>query len=163
MIESAANRYCKPPVKFDTYEWQIENKTVMEIIIPKSLFKPHKAPSRNGTYKVYVRVGDQNLLANRILLKVWIRQKKEKGTFFQLKKPEQTLLTWLNREEPSITLSKFARIAHISRKKAENILVNLIVLEIIDIEITEHEYFYKLSNNSNTINTPQLKTRNTEL
>ncbi len=96
MIDAAANRYCRPPVTFESREHEFEDKKVVEIIVPKSENKPHKAPSRDGKYKVYVRVNDQNLLANRILLKVWLRQRKNKGTFFQLKEPEQTLLTWLN-------------------------------------------------------------------
>jgi predicted HTH transcriptional regulator len=91
-----------------------------------------------------VRVEDQNLLANRILLKVWLRQKQEQGTFFQLTEPEQTLLNWLNHENPYITHTKFSRIAQISRKKAEKILVNLIVTGIIDIELTHNGAFYKL-------------------
>lgn len=144
MVESAATRYCKPPVAFESQEWQVEGKTVVEIMVPKSENRPHKAPTREGKYKVYVRVNDQNLLANGILLKVWMRKKRNKGTFFQLKESEQTLLSWLNNEEPYITHSKFARIAKISRKKAENILINLIVLGVIEIHLTENGAFYKL-------------------
>ena len=144
MVESAAQRYCKPPVPFETHEWKAEGKTVLEIVVPKSEKRPHKAPARQGQYKVYVRVEDQNLLANRILLKVWLRQKQEQGTFFQLTEPEQTLLNWLNHENPYITHTKFSRIAQISRKKAEKILVNLIVTGIIDIELTHNGAFYKL-------------------
>ncbi|MDI3520389.1 MAG: hypothetical protein PWQ06_21 [Anaerophaga sp.] len=144
MIEAAAKRYCRPAVDFELHEWHIEGKTVVEIVIPKSDKKPHKAPTKEGKYKVYVRVNDKNLLANRILLKVWMRQKRNRGTFFQLQEPEQILLTWLNNEDKYITLSKFTRIAKISRKKAEKILVNLIVLGIIDIKLTENGAFYAL-------------------
>jgi len=144
MIEAAAKRYCRPAVDFKLHEWHIEGKTVVEIIIPKSNKKPHKAPTKEGKYKVYVRVNDKNLLANRILLKVWMRQKRNRGTFFQLQEPEQILLTWLNNEDKYITHSKFTRIAKISRKKAEKILVNLIVMGIIDIKLTENGAFYAL-------------------
>jgi predicted HTH transcriptional regulator len=144
MVDAAATRYCRPPVQFESHEHILDGKTVVEIIVPKSERKPHKAPTKDGKYKVYVRVEDQNLLANQILLKVWLRQKKNKGTFFQLKEPEQLLLTRLNNEEPYITHSKFARIAGISRRKAEKILVNLIVMGIIDIKLTENGAFYFL-------------------
>lgn len=144
MVQAAAYRYCRPPIAFEHREWQEEGKTVVEIIVPKSEKRPHKALSRDGRYKFYVRIKDKNLLANSILIKVWNRQKKTHGTFFQLKEPEQILLSWLSKEEPYITHSKFSRIAKISRKKAEKILVNLIVLKIIDIELTENGAFYKL-------------------
>lgn len=144
MVDAAATRFCRPPVHFESLEHVIDGKTVVEIIVPKSERKPHKAPTKDGKYKVYVRVEDQNLLANQILLKVWLRQRKNKGTFFQLKEPEQLLLTRLSNEEPYISHSKFARIAGISRKKAEKILVNLIVMGIIDIKLTENGAFYFL-------------------
>ncbi len=144
MVDAAAKRYCRPPVNFETREHTLDGKTVVEIIVPKSEHKPHKAPTKDGRFKAYVRVKDQNLLANNILIKVWLRQQKNKGTFFQLKEPEQILLTWLNNKESLITHSKFSRIAGISRKKAEKILVNLIVLGIIDINITENGAFYFL-------------------
>ncbi|WP_462318291.1 AlbA family DNA-binding domain-containing protein [Marinilabilia sp.] len=148
MIEAAATRYCRPPVPFEPHEHQIEGKTVVEIIVPKSEQKPHKAPSRDGKYKAYVRVEDQNLLANRIMLKVWLREKKSTGTFFQLKEPEQILLTFLNHKDQHITHSKFTKIAGISRKKAEKILVNLIVIGILGIKLTENGAFYFLREES---------------
>lgn len=144
MIEAAAEMYCKPPVLFEAREWDYEGKKVVEITVPKSKTRPHKAPSNNGRYKVYVRVNDQNLLANGVLLKVWARQKRTRGTFFELKEPEQKLLTFLNTQEPSVTLSKFSRMAGISRQKAEQILVNLIAMEIIEIQLTEKGAFYRL-------------------
>ena len=144
MVEAAAKRYCRPPVDFEVKEWHTEGKTVVEIIIPKSEKKPHKAPTKEGKYRVYVRVNDQNLLANGILLKVWRRQKRNHGTLFQLQQPEQTLLKWFNDENRYITHSKFSKIAHISRHKAEKILVNLIVMGIIDMKITENGFFYML-------------------
>lgn len=144
MVDAAAKRFCRPPVVFESREHELDGKTVVEIIVPKSGRKPHKAPTKDGKYKVYVRVKDQNLLANQILLKVWMRQRRNKGTFFQLQEPEQVLLTWLNSEEQYITHSKFTRIAEISRKKAEKILVNLIVLGIIDIKLTENGAYYFL-------------------
>jgi predicted HTH transcriptional regulator len=151
MIDAAANRYCSPPVTFEPHEHQYEGKTVLEIIVPKSRNRPHKAPTRDGQYKVYVRVNDQNLLANRILLKVWMREKRNSGTFFQLKEPEQILLTWLSEKEQYITQSKFARIADISRKKAEKILVNLIVLGIVGQKLTENGAFYFLKEDSGNV------------
>lgn len=156
MVDAAAKRFCRPTVTFESREHKLDGKTVVEIIVPKSDQKPHKAPTKDGKFKAYVRVKDQNLLANSILLKVWFRQQKNRGIFFQLQEPEQALLTWLN-EEQYITHSKFTRLAGISRKKAENILVNLIVLGVIDIKLTEQGAFYFLK--ENTENEPSINSR----
>ncbi len=71
MLEAAAEMYCKPKVYFETIEWNVENKRVLEVIIPKSEKAPHYAAQDKEHFKVYVRVKDQNLLANSVLLRVW--------------------------------------------------------------------------------------------
>jgi len=143
MLEAAAKMYCRPPVEFQPREWSINNKTVLEIIIPKSPTKPHAAAHKDGKWMVYIRVGDQNLLANRVLLKVWERKDKPKGVFVQFTSPETVLLHYLEKN-PSITLAKFSRLAKISRPRAENILVKFILLKTIDIIFTDKQTFYSL-------------------
>ncbi len=144
MIEAAANMYCKPPVKFDVLEWKNEGKTVLEIVIPPSENKPHKAPTKDGIYKVYIRVKDQNLLANKILLQYWKAIKRNKNQLLQLNKPEKFILDYLSVNE-SISFSQFYKRANISRFKAEKILVSLLCLKIIKIHFTEKNVYYTLS------------------
>ncbi len=143
MIEAAATMYCKPPVKFDTYIWEEDGKTVLEVSVLKSKEKPHKAPTKEGDYKVYVRVNDQNLLANGVLLKVWAQQKRKKGTLLKLTQAEDTLLKYLSENE-SITISKFQKLAGINRWLAEKIIVNLMVINVIEMNLSEKECLYHL-------------------
>jgi len=145
MVEGAASLFCKPEVKIRTKEWDINGKKVLEVIIPKSDERPHQAPSKDGEYKVFIRVADQNLLANKILLKVWKRQDKGQGVTIRYREIEKLLLDYLQ-EEGEITFSKFCRIAGISKYKAETILVNFILLDIIEMEVTEKVVYYKLVN-----------------
>ena len=143
MLEGAATMYCKPPVEFRSKEWTINNKTVLEVIIPKSKNRPHFAEHKDGKWFVYIRVADQNLLANRVLLKVWKLEGKPKGVFLRFTEKEKILLEFLEKN-PTITLSRFCRIAKISRQKAENILVKFVLLKTIDIIFTEKQTFYSL-------------------
>lgn len=143
MIEAAASMYCQPPVKFDTALWEEDGKTVLEVIVPKSGQKPHKAPTKEGNYKVYVRVNDQNILANSVLLKVWSRQKKKQGTFLKLTQAENILLTYLN-GHPDISMSAFQRLAGINRWTAEKIIVNLLVIKVLEMELSENQCLYRL-------------------
>jgi len=149
MLDAAANMYCEPPVYFESVEWNIEGKRILEIIIPKSEKSPHYAPQRKDKSLIYVRVNDQNLLANSVIIKVWQRLKKAKGTRLQYTDNEKTLLNYLQHEK-SITLPEFRKLAKISKRKAETILVNLIVLNIINIHITEQEAYYTLNQTSGT-------------
>lgn len=143
MIQSAAQLYCNPEIRFSTDTWHIDGKTVLEITIPKSLDKIFYAKDTNGKWKVYVRVEDKNFLANRILLKVWKQRRRKKGTYVRYTDTEQLLLEYLA-ENDAITFSAFRKMARISPYKAERILVNLIVLDLVDIVFTETGTLYTL-------------------
>ena len=144
MLEAAAQMYCKPPIPFDAKEWNIEGKSVLEITIPKRSGEAHKAPNHYGKYMVFIRVDDQNLLANSVLLKVWRKKEEKTEIKIEYKEAEKTLLNYLKDHE-KITLSKFSRLAIIPKFKAEKILVDFIVLDIIEIIFTEKQTYYKLS------------------
>ena len=146
MVEAAATMYCKPEIDFRTSEWNIDGKIVLEVKVPKSTKRPHYASAKDDQWKVFIRVNDQNLLANKILLSVWKRQQKKSGVLIRYRDKEKLLLDYL-KPNPFITFSRFCRIAEISKYKAETILVNFILLGIIEIIFTEKQTYYKLSKN----------------
>jgi hypothetical protein len=121
---------------------------VLEIDIPKRKDGPYRAPDKDGKWMVFVRVNDQNLLANTVLLKVWELKHREKGVLIRYTDKEKVLLDYLTENE-SITLSRFREIAGISRQVAEKVLVDLITLKIIKMDFTEKEVFYHLAPESN--------------
>lgn len=142
MIDSAC-LYCKPEIKYKAKKWCIEGRWILEVTIPKSNKRPHYARNDYGKWLAYVRVVDKNLLANRILLKVWKNKDRKKGVFFSYGKTEKELLEYLNNNE-RITLPEFRKLAKINRFKAENILIKLISMGIMKIEYTDKEVFYRL-------------------
>jgi len=147
MVQAAADLYCKPEVTFETKVWEIEGKTLLEITIPKiSLDELITAPNKDGNYRVYIRVNDQNFIVNHIYLKAWNKKKFGKGVLVRYAEPEKILFDYLEMN-PRITFSKFRRVAKLSKYKAEKILVNLIVLEIIEIVFTENQVFYQMAKN----------------
>jgi predicted HTH transcriptional regulator len=143
MIEAAAQLYCKPEVHFTFRRWDIEGKTILEVDIPKAKTKPYLSKTSEGKWLAFIRVKDQNLLANRVLLKIWEREKSSKGTWIRYGEAEKKLLEYLQ-NNPNISLSKFSRIAKIPVKKAEEILVNLILPGILEMEFTEKAVYYSL-------------------
>ena len=149
MIQAAAQLFCKPEVNFETKVWQIEGKTVLEITISKmERDKLITAPDKDGIFLVYIRVNDQNFIVNNIYLKAWNRKKYGKGVLIRYDKPEKLLFEYLQ-EHNEITFSKFVRIADLSKYKAEKVLINLIVLNLIEIVFTENQVLYKLLLNKN--------------
>ena len=143
MAEAAAKLYSKPQIPFKTKQWVVEGKTILEIIIPKSAERPHYAKDEQGKWLAYVRKDDENILANRIMLEVWKREKSLKGVFIKFTEEEKELLHLLEHDE-SISLSKYARKVGISRRKAEKILINLVAVHVVIMEIDEKGIKYRL-------------------
>ncbi|MDP2238208.1 MAG: ATP-binding protein [Bacteroidales bacterium] len=143
MVEAAAQLYCKPEVSFQTKEWEVEGKLILEVIVPKSKKGKHKAPLKGDDYKIFIRVKDKNLLANSILLQVWKRQESKVPVKVSFTNTEMLLLEYLSEYE-SISEAKFMELASIKKKKADQLLVDFILLGIIDIRMSEKETIFKM-------------------
>lgn len=132
MVEAAAKIYSKPAITFLTKQWPVNGKTVLEIQIAPSNEKPHFAKDENGKWLAYIRSADENLLAHKIQIEVWKKQKSSKGIYFSYSDDEKFLIEYLQKNS-SISFSKFIRTAHISRKKAEDILSNFVIMDVISM------------------------------
>jgi predicted HTH transcriptional regulator len=130
MVESAAKMYSNPPIAFTTKQYLVEGKTVLEVIIEPSSEKPHFARDDEGKWWAYFRKDDENRLANKVMLEVWKKQKSTDGILINYSDGEKILLDYLENNE-KISVSKFARIAHITYKQAEQIIINFRALDIL--------------------------------
>jgi predicted HTH transcriptional regulator len=130
MVESAAKIFSNPPISFSTKQWHNDGKTVLEIAVNPSEKKPHFARDENGKWLAYIRIRDENVLAHKIQLVVWEKQSSPHGIWFSYSDAEKFLIDYLQTNK-NITFSKFIRLAHISRKKAEEILSNFIIMDVV--------------------------------
>jgi predicted HTH transcriptional regulator len=144
MVEAAAKIYSNPPINFSTQQWQVEGKTVLEIQIEPSKTKPHYAKDDNGKWLAYLRVDDENYLAHKIQINVWKNSSNQEGVHFTYSEHEKFLIDYLQ-NNPSITISKFIRLAHVSRNKAEEVLTNFIVMDVIKMITEKDGTFFKLN------------------
>lgn len=133
MIETAAKMYCKPEVQYTAKAWDIDGKTVLEIIIPKSHDVKHKAPDPHNIYKVYMRCKDENILASSIQIKAWKRQRDKNEIKITFTEEEKMLLKYLD-EHRSISFDEFLEISNLKKRDAENILADFIAIGMIQIE-----------------------------
>lgn len=150
MIQAAAEMYCQPPVHYSTEEWEINGKTVLEVIIPKDKTDKHKAPDNQGDYKIFVRVRDENLVADSVLIKVWKSDKFARPAKIKFTAPETELLHYLS-ENKEITLQDFQQLAHISKRKAEAILADFVLVGTIQLIQTNQGSFFRLTEDSGEI------------
>ncbi len=144
MAEAAAKLYSKPPVPFRFHVWKAEGKSVLEINIQKSEDRPHMAQENNGKWLAYIRVGDQNILAPKILLDVWRQQKNPQGVHIRFTEEEQRILSSMDSEE-KIGLAQLAKRSKLSKWKLGKLVVKLIAVGVVVMENTENGPLFYLN------------------
>lgn len=145
MIEAAATIYSKPQINFSTKQWKVEGKTVLEIGIEPGEKKPYFAKDENGKWLAYIRQADENFLAHKIQVEVWKKESSPRGISFAYTDDERFLIQYLQ-ENSAISFSKFMRLAQITRKKAEDILSNFIIMELIEMKTNAEGTTFSLNN-----------------
>jgi len=144
MIDGAARIYCKPEVAFKVREWQADGKKILEIIIEEGKSKPYMARDELDRWVAYVRQGDQNFKASKIMLKVWERRSAGTTTTIRFRQAERELLSYLENNN-NVTISKFRRIAGLSLPEAEETLVGFSMLGLITMEYTSNAVMFRLA------------------
>jgi len=144
MVDGAAKMYCKPEVELKVREWQVEGKRVVEVIIGKGGNRPYLAQDPEGRWVAYIRQGDQNFKANKVLLRVWERRKSGLATTVRFRESQRELLSYLE-SNTGITISKYRRLAGLTSIQAERILVDFIMLGLLEMEHTSTNVIFKLT------------------
>ncbi len=146
MVEAAAKIYSRPKIKFSVQQWEVDGKTVLEIYVEKSEEKPHFAKTEEKNWVAYIRRNDENILANNVLIKSWKLEKDRKGLMFAYDEPRSLLIKYLE-ENNSVTLSKYSKMAQITRLQAENILSEFLFLKCITANFENIPVTYTLNKN----------------
>ncbi len=149
MIDAAAKLYCKPKIDFTFRPWQVNKKTVLEVTIEQSNKKPHFAHDEHDRWRAYIRVGDQNFVANSVMIRVWKGQRKRKPIKIKFNRNEDWLLHYLQ-DNDNVTFSRIRKITGMPPGIIENMLVDLILLDLIDIRFSETGVFYVLKDSQLT-------------
>lgn len=150
MLQSSAHRFCQPEVHFTSKEWVIDGKKVLEIDIPFSPYYPHRAPDGNGNYKAFIRVADENLLADGVVMKIWMKRKENISIHFHYRETEEKLLKIL-REENKINTIRFMQLTGIKKYEAEQILSDLVILKVLDLKFIAQQSWYYLNDGADKI------------
>ena len=129
-------------VPFEATRWDINGKVVLEVYIAPSLDKPHTAPDKENKYKAYIRVADENILANEVLTLAWKKKRKSEGTLLKISKPVEELFTYLD-HNPYIHINQFCRIGRINYYTARNILSDLLAMDALQYVVKDQRIFYR--------------------
>jgi predicted HTH transcriptional regulator len=144
MVDTAAHLFCRPEIAYKIKQHMTAGKTILEVEVKKGIKRPYQAKDENGNWLSYFRHDDQNLVANKVLRQVWRKEEKRSGVMVKFGKAENLLMDYL-KENGSITLSKFRKIARISSYRAESILANLIIFKVLTMNASEKGFSYELN------------------
>jgi predicted HTH transcriptional regulator len=144
MLLEAANQYCDPPVEvsFEELENPDDQKVVLVVEVKESTQKPHYAKDKNGDWIVYIRQNDKCLPAGKNTIQL-MKKGIKKDLPASLSPLEQSLLLYLNKTE-KITLKQFMKLVNISKRRANRILTELSLKNLIREHTHEKEAYYTL-------------------
>jgi len=141
MILTAAHQFCKPAIEPYFEEIYVDDKLILVVEIPESDTKPHFALDQQKKWWAYIRIDDKSVLASRIILEVLKQEDKNNGVLISYSENEKKLLEYLEQNE-KITLKEFSKLMRSSYRKAQKILVNLILTNVIKSHTTEKEEYF---------------------
>ena len=150
MVETAALLYCKPEVTYLLSQHNTQGKTVLEVDVRKGSERPYKAMDESGRWITWFRHRDQNLSANRLLLKLWKWQKAERGALLKMGPAETTLLASFAGND-AVTMPQLTKASGLNTRRTEAILLNLILMKLVVIVPSEKTFSYRLNPESTDI------------
>jgi len=141
MLESAASLYCKPEVRFESHLHTVDGKNVLEIYIPPVEKKPVYAQDENKRWMAFIRVDDENILANIVQLRIWTGDQEDdydntEAHLLEFTRKEQILLSTLELS-PGASLSKLKRDTGFNRNELVKLMTKLVRFDVVEMEVKE--------------------------
>jgi len=146
MLDKAASFYARPEVKYSITEEDLYGKKVLVVEVPESLKKPHRSLSAHGEWHLYVRSGNQCLIATPLVARSLEMEKegREKVSAGKSTNNELALFRFLD-EKRKITLKEYAKLINVSKRRAYRILMELTLSGKLYMHDFEHTIFYTKS------------------
>ena len=125
------------------YIYKVEGKDVLEVVIDENPHKPIYALDAQEQKWAYIRIKDENILANPIHLNIWRHNRTEEKIVVAYTPREQQVLTLLGQHE-SLTLNQCQRLARMNRKQITSLLADFIRFGLVEQVFREHAFYFRL-------------------
>ena len=132
-----------PEVNYIMQTYLVEGRSVLVVQIEESDRKPVYAKDETGKYLAYLRIKDENILATPVHLRVWQQSGSPKGELIEYTEREQLLLNLLE-ENDRLSLNRYCRLAHLSRRAAEHLLAKFVRYDIVEAVFEGHKFHFRL-------------------
>ncbi len=137
-IGKAVEKYCRPALKLKYFILTTpDNRKLLIYQVPKGRKLPHFVVNASGERKAYFRIGENSIQASPELCAILKRSANPGNTAFTYGETEHMLMQILDREQ-TVTVDSFARKAGISRRKAADVLVLMVLANVIRIHPSDN-------------------------
>lgn len=143
MIEAAATMYCRPQVQTASRIYRIEGKNVLEVSIPESQHKPVCALSDDGKPRAYVRINDENIMANAIHLAIWKHNRKDMEVVMAYTERERSVLSLLAQYH-KLTLNQCVKLSKMNRRELCTLLADFVRFDLAEQVFIDHRFYFQL-------------------
>lgn len=132
VVEQAAELYCRPSQKIHVEAFKAEDdKIVFRIGIDKAARRPVVVVEADGSCHGYYRVKDENIAVTPLMMRAWKAAASEAdGVLISLNESESRLAGMI--ADRPVTLEEFMLAARVSRAMAEDIVVRLHTMNLLD-------------------------------
>ena len=142
-LNNAIDSMCKPKINYEFYNISISKKrSVLHYKIFSNGVKPHIVISDSGESNTYIRVADKSIKASQEVRAIIGGRNHPKDIKFTYGDNESILMHHI-RDNGTITLNQFIKKTGLSRRKASQILVTLVLVNVLTIEPGEKEDQYQ--------------------
>lgn len=138
MIESAANVYCFPEVRFSMTQHRVEGRVVLEVSIPEAENKPVCAKNEENKLLAYVRIADENILASPIHIEVWKQKKGVKGKLIEYTEIEKKLLDKLS--DGDFSMNRFCKETGLLRRDVQALIANFVRFGVVRLQFLNRKW-----------------------
>ena len=132
MLESALDRYCKPQPKVTFEPLRVEGKTILKVDIKAGPEKPYYTLLENNKWFAYIRTEDNCVQASLLQLNLMRAEQKNWAPKIQVGDKEKWLLEYLD-QNGKITFREFCKKTKTHPKKANYILINMILMKVVKV------------------------------
>ncbi len=139
VIEQAAQMYCRPEQEIHVTAFKAEGGlTVFRVEIDRAQVRPVMVNESKGEWRAYYRVKDENIAAPQLMVRAWERAAQAEGMLISLSDAESRLLAMAT--EGGVTLETFMVETHISRATAEETVIRLHAMGMLDFTYDGHRF-----------------------
>ncbi|MCM1355178.1 MAG: ATP-binding protein [Staphylococcus sp.] len=140
VIEQAAEMYCHPPQQIHVTAFRTDpDKTVLRIEIDRARRRPVAVIEADGAHRAYYRVKDENIAAPDIMVRAWIAAAADEGHLISITSPQQQLIDMMQ-QSTRVTVETFMLTAHVSRSTAEDTVISLHAMNLLDFRYDGKEF-----------------------